>query len=98
MNRFATGSRRWRRMMEAGYDLSQELRSWISPSLIEANHILSLSRQELQAAVMAEMDANPALEQDELPACSVCGNVLDGIYCPVCHASINDDAPRERYD
>jgi RNA polymerase sigma-54 factor len=31
--------------MDAGMDLSAEMRTWVSPSLIEANYILSLSRQ-----------------------------------------------------
>ena len=55
--------------MEAGFDLSQEMRTWVSPSLIEANYILSLSRMDLQAVIAAEMEANPALEMDERPAC-----------------------------
>jgi RNA polymerase sigma-54 factor len=68
--------------MDIGFDLSQDMRSWVSPSLIEANHILSLSRQELQTAVQAEMDANPALEAEDFPSCPVCGNVLEGSFCP----------------
>ena len=48
--------------LEQGFDQSQDMRSWISPSLIEANHILSLSQQELQALVEQEMAQNPALE------------------------------------
>lgn len=81
--------------METGFDLSQEMRSWVSPSLIEANHILSLSRQELQAAVMAEIDANPALDQEDLPVCSACGNVLDGPWCAICRTRIDDEGPRD---
>jgi RNA polymerase sigma-54 factor len=87
-----------RRWMETGYDLSQEIRSWVSPSLIEANHILSLSRQELHVAVMAEIDANPALEQEELPTCSACGNVVEGPWCSVCRMRTDEDAPREHHD
>jgi RNA polymerase sigma-54 factor len=84
--------------METGFDLSQDMRSWVSPSLIEANHILSLSRQELQTAVQAEMDANPALELEDLPSCPVCGNVLDGSFCPICLVSQRDRGEPERYE
>jgi RNA polymerase sigma-54 factor len=73
--------------METGFDLSQEMRSWVSPSLIEANYILSLSRQELQQAVAAEMESNPALEIEDLLTCPTCGNVLEGAFCPVCLVS-----------
>ncbi|HBY47429.1 MAG TPA: RNA polymerase sigma-54 factor, partial [Chloroflexi bacterium] len=50
------------RRMEAGYDLNIEQRQWVSPSLIEANYILSLSRQELEVVINQELDSNPALE------------------------------------
>ena len=83
--------------MDIGFDLSQDMRSWVSPSLIEANHILSLSRQELQTAVQAEMDANPALEAEDFPSCPVCGNVLEGSFCPICLVSQRDRADPERY-
>lgn len=84
--------------MDMGFDLSQEMRSWVSPSLIEANHILSLSRQELQTAVQAEMAANPALDVDDVPSCPVCGNVLEGSFCPICLVSQRDRAEPERYE
>ena len=84
--------------MEFGFDQSQEMRTWVSPSLIEANYILSLSRQELQTAVQAEMDANPALELDDFPICPVCGNVLEGSFCPICLVSQRDRAEPERYE
>jgi len=84
--------------MESGFELSHEMRTWVSPSLIEANYILSLSRQELQAVVAAEMDANPALEMDERQTCPLCGNVLDGTFCPVCLVSQRTDADPESYE
>jgi RNA polymerase sigma-54 factor len=70
--------------METGYEYGQEMRPWVSPSLIEANYILSLSQQELQQVIAAEMEANPALEMDERPTCSVCNSILEGSYCPTC--------------
>ena len=65
--------------MEAGYDLNLEQRQWVSPSLIEANYILSLSRQELEAVINQELDSNPALEVSEEQVCPRCGGAL-GIF------------------
>ena len=70
--------------MEAGYETSQEMRPWVSPSLIEANYILSLSQQELQNVIEAEMAANPALELEDHATCPICESVLDGSFCPTC--------------
>jgi RNA polymerase sigma-54 factor len=70
--------------MEAGFDFSQEMRQWVSPSLIEANYILSLSQQELQAVIEQELLANPALEIEERSTCPACGTALDGTWCPTC--------------
>lgn len=78
--------------MEAGFEVRQEMRPWVSPSLIEANYILSLSQQELQQVVSAEMEENPALEMDDRPTCPVCNSVLDGNYCPTC---LTSQRPRE---
>lgn len=80
--------------LEQGFDQSQDMRSWISPSLIEANHILSLSQQELQALVEQEMAQNPALEIESRPTCPACQSVLEGRWCPTCKQTI-DREPRE---
>ncbi|MGH2533710.1 MAG: RNA polymerase factor sigma-54 [Thermomicrobiales bacterium] len=80
--------------MEHGYDLSQEQRPWVSPSLIEANYILSLSRMELENIIAAEVEINPALELDEQPLCAICGAVLEGSVCPTCPVeSIRPELP-----
>lgn len=84
--------------MEAGFDLSQEMRTWVSPSLIEANYILSLSRLDLQAVISAEMDENPALEMDDRPSCPLCGNVLDGTFCPTCLVSQRTEPVTESFE
>ena len=55
--------------MEVGYDLNPEMRLWVSPSLIEANYILSLSRMELQEVIEQELEENPALEMEEKQVC-----------------------------
>ncbi len=84
--------------MESGYELSQEMRAWVSPSLIEANYILSLSRMELQSVIAAEMDANPALEMDDRQTCPLCGNVIEGTFCPICLVSQRTDHEPETYE
>jgi RNA polymerase sigma-54 factor len=73
--------------MEASMDMTAEMRTWVSPSLIEANYILSLSRQELQEVIREEMLANPALEMEDKEMCPVCGGVVDGPFCPTCLVS-----------
>ena len=84
--------------MENGFELSQEMRAWVSPSLIEANYILSLSQLELQNVIAAEMEANPALEMDDRQTCPLCGNVLDGTFCAVCLVSQRRDQDPETYE
>jgi RNA polymerase sigma-54 factor len=70
--------------MEQGFDFSQEMRQWVSPSLIEANYILSLSQQELQAVIEQELLSNPALEMEDRATCPACGSALEGTWCPTC--------------
>lgn len=70
--------------MATGYDLNIEQRQWISPSLIEANYILSLSRQELESIINQELDSNPALEVSDEQVCPRCGGILEGTFCPTC--------------
>lgn len=84
--------------MEQGFDHSQEMRSWISPSLIEANHILSLSQQDLQALIETEMSQNPALELENRSTCPVCMSVLDGSWCPTCQRPVEVERKEESLD
>lgn len=77
--------------MEVGYELNPELRLWVSPSLIEANYILSLSRMELQEVIEQELEENPALEMEEKQVCPICGGVMEGSYCPNCLVTQNDE-------
>lgn len=83
--------------MEHGFDFTQEQRPWVSPSLIEANYILSLSRMELESIIAAEVEVNPALELDEQPICATCGSVLEGAVCPICpvEAPASDEPDRD---
>ena len=84
--------------MEQGFDQSQEMRSWISPSLIEANHILSLSQQDLQALIEQEMSQNPALELENRATCPVCMSVLDGSWCSTCQRAVEVQHKDESLD
>jgi RNA polymerase sigma-54 factor len=80
--------------MDFSMDISPEMRVWISPSLIEANYILSLSRMELQDVIQQELEVNPALEMDEKHVCASCGGILEGNYCPNCMMS-QEEKPQE---
>ncbi len=84
--------------MEASMEMSPEMRTWVSPSLIEANYILSLSRQELQEVIREEMFANPALEMDEKETCPVCGGVIEGSFCPTCLVSQETERSETNYE
>jgi len=84
--------------MDSGMEMRGEMRQWISPSLIEANYILSLSRQELEAAIHQELESNPALEVSEDTICPLCGGIIDGTFCVTCMLSHANDAPGESYD
>lgn len=92
---------RWRKgrdsPMEQGLGYSQEMRQWVSPSLIEANYILSLSQQELQAVIEQELLSNPALEIEERSTCPACGSALEGTWCPTCRTE-RDRQPSSSLD
>ena len=81
--------------MDAGFEISTDMRQWISPSLIEANYILSLSRQELESVIHQELDSNPALEIGEETVCPMCGGVMEGTFCSTCLISHKHDDQQE---
>jgi RNA polymerase sigma-54 factor len=84
--------------MDLGIDLSQEMRPIVSPSLIEANYILSLSQLELQEAIRQELQANPALELEDRVICPSCGGILDATFCPTCHLSHQPERRETAYE
>jgi RNA polymerase sigma-54 factor len=55
-----------------------------SPLLMQANHILSLSQPELEAAINEAIDENPALELEDCVICPVCGRRTNGEPCTTC--------------
>lgn len=75
----------------------------VTPKQIAANAILQLSSMELQDAINQELEENPALEQDEVQSCPLCGNPLPGRICLTCFGSgkgpgahtYQEDAPLE---
>ena len=65
-------------------DQHAEMHQSFSPLLMQANHILSLSQTELEAAIGEAIDENPALELEEVAACPVCGRRTGGEPCATC--------------
>ena len=63
---------------------TQEMTIKASPSLIEANYILSLSLPELRQTILNELSQNPALELVDHETCPFCGEVMVGGKCENC--------------
>jgi RNA polymerase sigma-54 factor len=84
--------------MDATMEATSEMRQWISPNLIEANYILSLSRQELEQVINQEISVNPALEVEIEAICPVCGGAMEGTFCAICMISQQHEAPSEPFD
>lgn len=84
--------------MDMSIDLSQsqDMSTRVSPSLIEANHILSLSLLELRAAITAEITENPAIEVLDHETCNVCGEQMKGNICINCtRQEVDKEASRD---
>src|SRR5215207_3064891 len=64
-----------------------EFQQSFSPLLMQANHILSLSQTELEAAINEAIDENPALELEDCVVCPVCGRRTGGEPCSTCRAA-----------
>ncbi len=83
-------------VMEMSADMTQEMTVRVSPSLIEANHILSLSLAELRQTIMSEINLNPALDLLDHDTCRVCGEVLTRGRCSHCSKEEStDDSSRD---
>ncbi len=72
--------------MDLSQDAVQQQSMKVSPRLVAASYILELSSLELQQAVQAELEENPALEMTEVTKCPVCGGAMRGNVCPHCLA------------
>ncbi len=75
--------------MEQTVDMQQSF----SPLLMQANHILSLSQTELEAAINDAIDENPALELEDVVACPVCGRRTGGEACATCRSAPPEPQP-----
>lgn len=67
----------------------------VSPGLIAANYILSLSSLELQQAITKEVEDNPALEAAENASCPICGTALENGVCPRCSLKVNQNGAQD---
>jgi RNA polymerase sigma-54 factor len=75
-----------------------EFQQSFSPLLMQANHILSLSQTELEAAINDAIDENPALELEDCVVCPVCGRRTGGEPCATCRAARAEPAAATRTD
>ncbi len=73
-------------------DQTVELHQTFSPLLMQANHILSLSQSELEAAINEAIDENPALELEDCVVCPVCGRRTAGEPCATCRQASSEPA------
>src|SRR4051812_24843798 len=74
-------------------DQNVELQQTFSPLLMQANHILSLSQAELEAAVNDAIEENPALELEDCAICPVCGRRTSGEPCATCRSAPIEPPP-----
>jgi RNA polymerase sigma-54 factor len=79
-------------------DQTVELQHSFSPLLMQANHILSLSQTELEAAVNDAIEENPALELEDCVVCPVCGRRTAGEPCATCRAAPPEPTVNARTD
>src|SRR4051812_33133736 len=77
-------------------DQSVEIQQNFSPLLMQANHILSLSQTELEAAVTDAIEENPALELEDCAVCPVCGRRTVGEACTTCRMKQPEQEPSSR--
>jgi RNA polymerase sigma-54 factor len=75
---------------------SVEIQQSFSPLLMQANHILSLSQTELEAAITDAIEENPALELEDCVVCPVCGRRTAGEACTTCRMKAAEPEPLTR--
>lgn len=76
--------------LNAAMDQTVEIHQSFSPLLMQANHILSLSQDELEAAINEAIDENPALELEDCVVCPVCGRRTSGEPCATCRTAVKE--------
>ncbi len=84
--------------LEIGQQLVPTTQAKVTPKQIVANRILAMSSVELQQAIAAELEENPALELMEEETCPICGGPTYGGICPSCSPSTSDASSPEGLD
>jgi len=84
--------------LEIGQQLLPSAQAKVSPKQIVANRILAMSSVELQQAISAELDENPALELLEEETCAICGGPTFGGTCPSCSPTSDDASTADQLD
>ena len=84
--------------LNQGMDQHVEVQQSFSPLLMQANHILSLSQTELEAAIGDAIEENPALELEDCVVCPVCGRRTSGEPCATCRSAPPEPPPITRSD
>lgn len=74
--------------LSTAMDQTVEQHQSFSPLLMQANHILSLSQTELEAAIGDAIDENPALELEDCVICPTCGRRTSGEPCATCRGAV----------
>lgn len=76
--------------MSTRLEQSVEFQQTFSPLLMQANHILSLSLNDLEVAILDAIDDNPALELEDCAVCPVCGRRSRGEFCASCRSAMQE--------
>lgn len=84
--------------LNTAMDQTVEMQQSFSPLLMQANHILSLSQAELEAAIGDAIEENPALELEDCVICPVCGRRTSGEACATCRPAATEPAPAAKTD
>jgi RNA polymerase sigma-54 factor len=84
--------------MQNTLDQTIEIQQSFSPLLMQANHILSLSQTELEAAINDAIEENPALELEDCVVCPACGRRTNGEPCATCRSAPVEAPPVARTD
>lgn len=84
--------------LSAAMDQTIEQHQSFSPLLMQANHILSLSQPELEAAIGEAIDENPALELEDCVVCPTCGRRTSGEPCSTCRTPAPESTVASRTD
>jgi RNA polymerase sigma-54 factor len=80
-------------MLATSHALAQDNRHQATAHLAKTMGYLQLAGAELEATLLKEIDANPALELVDELRCPECGRRLRQLPCPACAAPKGDGSP-----